>query len=135
MKEVFTNEDLISSYTREQALADGFLVDVSQTSKEAGIRFPVALTRRVFDDCVCWQENDAAQSQFPQDESGRLWDVVWLLRHAMLSAPAGESAVTYRISRIPRPGCGKLKEVRLRALVHPGDCGEPVITVMFPDED
>ena len=34
---------VIYSYTRKQAIADGFQVDVSTVAKEAGIRFPVFL--------------------------------------------------------------------------------------------
>lgn len=40
--------ELIYSYTRAQALADGELVDVSQTAIEAGFRVPVAITRALW---------------------------------------------------------------------------------------
>ena len=49
---MFENFDLIHSYTRAQAIADGVLVDVSATAREAGIRFPVALTCAVYARCV-----------------------------------------------------------------------------------
>ena len=42
-------ENIIYAYTRKQAIEDGEQVDVSNTAAEAGIRFPVFLTRRVFD--------------------------------------------------------------------------------------
>lgn len=135
MRNIFMPEDLISSYSREQAIDDGVLVDVSQVAREAGIKFPVALSHRVFDDCVSWPEEDAEKSQWPQDEAGRLWDVLWLLRQAMLSAKTGDSTVTYKINRVPRAGRGKQRMVSLRAAVNGGDDGEPVVTVMFPDED
>ena len=38
----------ISTYTRAQAIEDGFLVDVSETPREAGFKIPVALTRTVW---------------------------------------------------------------------------------------
>ena len=38
------DDDLIYSYTRAQALADGVLVDVSQMASEAGFRYPTAIT-------------------------------------------------------------------------------------------
>jgi type I site-specific restriction endonuclease len=41
--------EVIYSYTRAQAVADGVQVDVSKVAAEAGIRFPVFLTRTVFD--------------------------------------------------------------------------------------
>ena len=42
-------ENIIYAYTRKQAVEDGEQVDVSTAAAEAGIRFPVFLTRRVFD--------------------------------------------------------------------------------------
>jgi hypothetical protein len=40
-----TDPDLISAYSRSEALADGLLVDVTETAREAGFLYPVALTR------------------------------------------------------------------------------------------
>ena len=39
----------ISIYTRAQAIEDGVLVDVSESAREAGFKFPVAVTRTVWD--------------------------------------------------------------------------------------
>jgi hypothetical protein len=41
--------EVIYTYTRAQAVADGFQVEVTTTAHEAAIRFPVFLTRKVFD--------------------------------------------------------------------------------------
>jgi hypothetical protein len=54
-------------------------VDVCETAREAGIRFPVFLTRTLLDACVTTPPGVHAQ-----DESGRLWDVLWMTR---VSAP------------------------------------------------
>jgi hypothetical protein len=40
---MFEDADLIHRYTRADALRDGVLIDVSQTAREAGIRYPVGL--------------------------------------------------------------------------------------------
>jgi hypothetical protein len=45
---MFEDADLIHSYTRTDALRDGVLIDVSAVAREAGIRYPVALTRAVW---------------------------------------------------------------------------------------
>jgi hypothetical protein len=42
---MFENADLIHAYTRANAIADGTLIDVSEVTREAGFRFPVALPR------------------------------------------------------------------------------------------
>jgi len=43
---MFENADLIHRYTRADAIADGVLIDVSQTAREAGFAYPVALVLR-----------------------------------------------------------------------------------------
>ena len=47
---------VIYAYTRAQAVADGVQVEVTKTAKEAGISFPVFLTRTVFDAYVAVPE-------------------------------------------------------------------------------
>ena len=63
--------NVIYAYTRKQAIADGVQVDVSSTAKEAGIRFPVFITRTAFDSYVTVPPNVTGQ-----DEAGRIWDVI-----------------------------------------------------------
>src|SRR3954466_15113298 len=75
---------IIYSYTRAQAVADGVQVEVTKTAREAGISFPVFLTRGVFDSFVAVPPGVTCQ-----DEAGRLWDIVWMLRFAILRARPG----------------------------------------------
>ena len=75
---MFEEADLIHRYSRADAIRDGVLVDVSATAREAGIRFPVALTRTVWERCVT-----IPAGVLCQDEVGRLWDVCWLLACAI----------------------------------------------------
>ena len=72
------NFDVIYSYTRAQAVADGFQIEVTKTAQEAGIKFRVFITRAVFDSYVAVPEGVTGQ-----DEVGRLWDIVWMLRYAI----------------------------------------------------
>lgn len=124
--------EVISSYSRAQAIADGVLVDVSSAAKEAGLKFPVAMTRAAYEDCVTWTAEDSKR-QTHQDESGRLWDVVWMLRCA---AKNGGSEMRYSLYRVPRGGRGmKARLTTLKAICGPGDTAEPVITIMLPNED
>jgi hypothetical protein len=116
----------IHTYTRQQAIDDGFLVDVSNMAREAGIVFPVAITRAAWDDCVEWAEADSKRQTY-QDESGRLWDVLWMLRCAV---KRGGSEIRYQLYRGIKP-----RLVTLKAICGPGDDGEPVITIMLPEED
>ena len=47
---------IIFTYTREQAINDGVLVDVTQTAKKSGFRVPVALTSEVYNGYVVPKE-------------------------------------------------------------------------------
>jgi len=126
--------EVIYSYTRAQAIEDGVLVDVSETAREAGFRWPVAITSAAWADFVAWSEEDD-QRQVYQDESGRLWDVLWMAFVAIRSANGG-TQMEYQLYRVPRDG--KSVEAQLTSLklvCGPGDNGEPVITIMLPRED
>jgi hypothetical protein len=126
---MFEEADLIHRYSRSDALRDGVLIDVSATAREAGIRWPVALTSAVWGRCVSVPAGVTCQ-----DERGRLWDVVWLLACALRRAGSGaEVRFGVHVRNDNRERTPPL--VRLKALCGPGDHGEPVVTVMMPDED
>ncbi|MCY4511649.1 MAG: hypothetical protein OXG35_32490, partial [Acidobacteria bacterium] len=56
---LFEDADVIHRYTRAQAIKDGTLVDVTETAREAGWRFPVALTAAVQAGGGTWAGEDA----------------------------------------------------------------------------
>lgn len=124
----------ISVYTRADAIADGHLVDVSETAREVGFKFPVAVTRPVWEQFVAW-DNDAEKTY--QDESGRLWDVLYMA-HFTIKIMGNNNPATprlaYELLSIPR---GKTKAINCKLHIHigPGDAGEPVLTIMLPEED
>ena len=76
-------EDLIYSYSRAQAVSDGVLLYVTDLAKEAGFRFPVALTSAAWADCVAWRAGSRSNGQ---SEAGRLWDVLTTARLAIRNA-------------------------------------------------
>ena len=125
----------ISTYTRAQGIEDGILVDVSDTAREAGFRVPVALSRTVWDRLVALPEGYKGF----QDESGRLWDVVWMARHYARSASGGDRVrmcvlvrdIRKDLRDSNRPPRKHFPIVEIGA----GDSGEAVITIMFPEDD
>ena len=129
------NFEIIHQYSRKQAIQDGILADVSKEAKEAGIKWPVALTVSVWADYVCWTDEDSSRQTY-QDASGRLSDLLWMLRLAMQKAQSGLDRVIFSFYCIPRGG-RKTRPilVTLKAIVSAGDNFEPVITVMMPSED
>jgi hypothetical protein len=122
--------DVVYSYTRAQAVADGVQVEVTKTAQEAGIRFPVFLTRTVFDAYVAVPPDVSGQ-----DEAGRLWDVVWMLRFAIQRTSRGVERLPFAL--YVRNDNRAAKLVKLVAVAGPLDIDDPApcITVMMPDED
>jgi len=130
-KGLFDDANIIFSYSRAQAIEDGALIDVSETAREAGFKFPVAMTSESFGLCVVVPEGVSCQ-----DEKGRLWDVLHMLHHAIKT---GKGAEQVDYSLLVNNHGGDLDEqrdtVHLKALCGPGDDAAPVITIMMPWED
>ena len=126
----------IHTYSRAQALADGVLVDVSEAAAERGFKVPVAMTRTVWEDCVAWAEADSDRQTY-QDQEGRLHDVLWLAwTYARIARRRDTDTITYELRRVPRGGrATRPRRVVLTLKIHGGDHGEPVATIMQPDED
>ena len=85
---------IISLYTRAQAIADGFLVDVSDMAKEAGFKWPVAVTRAVWDEVVTPTPHDEQEGQ---SEKGRLWDILSMARLAARANKDDRNSVLFQV--------------------------------------
>lgn len=130
----FTADDLLHEYSRAQAIADGTLVDLNQGElgelvKEAGIKFPLTCTATVFASCIGLTP---AAKRACNDINGRLWDVLTMLKYGIRNAKTTDriefTVMVVRERVRPTP-------TRLKAICGPGDNMEPVITLMFVDED
>ena len=88
------------------------------------------MTAKVWTDCVAWEQT---QEVAPQDETGRLWDVL-AMAHLAARCRLDSDRLTFSVLRI---GAGRLRpsRVTLALVIGPGDQGEPVITIMQPSED
>jgi len=131
---------VISMYTRQNALDDGVLVDVSEMAREAGFKIPVAVTRAVWHDCIDWPED--AEQGFGQSIDGRMWDVLYMAWFEIRSTRDHEDDLLYQLNVIPidikadaNEDDGLAKLVTLKVNIGGGDNGEPVLTIMKPDED
>jgi hypothetical protein len=131
----WADAEIIHTYTRAQALADGALVDAGDMAREAGFGAPVALTRAAWEDCVAWGEADNERKGTVPDEAGRLWDVLWMAINAARRNRAG-SRVEFDLVRVRRTGTGDQPRLATLALmIGPGDNGEAVFTIGQPHED
>jgi hypothetical protein len=129
---IWDGAELVYAFTRAQAIADGVLVDLSASPlvKEAGFRLPLAMTAAAYAKAVALTP---AAKRAGNDVEGRLWDVLWMLRQAIRRAGPGQCVVRFTVYAVVDRG--RPSPVRLKCVCGPGDAGEPVLTVMMPDED
>lgn len=121
--------DYICTYTRKQALEDELLVDVTDLAKEAGFKFPVAITQGLH----------AALKNIPQkygyqDYTGRLWDALYMAVMAIKGSKNRGSELSYRIICHQEKNDDKghreiVEKLNLKLKIHPGDEMEPVVTI------
>jgi hypothetical protein len=118
--------NLIDSYSRAEAIADGTLVDVTQMAKQSGIKYPVAITQAV-DASI-----DGAVAKNRSDYQGILSDVLTCFRFSALKYQ--NDTLNFKVLIWDNEAQGnKLNE--FKAVVGPGDTPAPVITISLPSED
>jgi len=120
---MFTDDDIIHTYTRREAIADGVLVDVTGVAREAGFRIPVAITAGVMAEYLSdlsGEERDAKLSRF-----------LSILSEIGRSNPDSSRVVVFVLNRDATPP----KLLELIVSLGPDDNGDACITVMFPHED
>lgn len=105
------------------------MIDITETAQEAGLRFPTAITAAAWSKYVVVPDGVTCQ-----DENGRLWDIVWMLRWAIAQQRVDGPMIHFQLyvnndeEQAPRL-------VTLKAIVGPGDDPSPVLTIMLPHED
>jgi len=126
----FIEFDVISTYTRRQAIEDGVLVDASvgdlaEVSRQH-YKHPVAMTAAV------WGLIDRAvkHPKHCNDYKGVWHDILWMSR----VCPTKKWA-TGRLFLVIITGVGRKRNHTLKIECGPGDDGEPVLTIMLPEED
>lgn len=133
---------VVFSYTRKQALEDGFQVEIDpKTTQEAGFRYPVYMTLEAYSATIAaggtWEPEDGGGEvlKLPgcQDVQGRIWDVLTILR---VAARQGGQSVRFSVL-VDEHGNGKRQRVDLKSTCGPVDYDDPrpAITIMLPEED
>jgi hypothetical protein len=132
----------IYSYTTQQAVDDGVLVEVpSEILKEIGIRYPVFLTEIVHRRYV----EVPADAIDHQDYSARLFDLLYMFWLSAKSQPHdvlfyfftcllckdSTALANEKISELSRYH----KEVKLKSVLEPYEKGGAKITILLPSED
>ena len=121
--------NVVYAYTREQAIADGVLVDVTETAKAIGFKLHTVVTDHLFHGYV---EVPKGLEGEGQSVTGRLHDLMVLALFAARKA-ANTDRVTFKVDFLMAPG--RKETVEVVAHIGPGDHGEPVLTIMRPEDD
>ena len=125
--------EVIDVYTRAQAIEDGVLVDVSEWAREYGFKFPLAVNKSVW----ALIGDSSGMKCAGQSVRGRGLDVMAMLA-LYIRRSSGGSVIHFPVifaTGINRRGNEIRKTFWLKSVCGPGDEGEPVITVTFPNED
>jgi len=122
-------DELISVFTRADALTDGILIDVTKIAEEEGFKVPVALTSTAYRSIEPSEEERCCGEEL----RARLHDLFWMMHQALRRKSYIEaSRIDFQMNLLQE---GKQTSLALCALLSPGDRGEPVITIMMPCED
>ena len=126
----FEGWPVIYRYTRKQAIEDGVLIDLTDWARETGFTIPVACTAAVWNRHVVPPEGTR---ELGQSERGRTHDLLWVLYTAIRRQPGATDRLQYDVLFLNQ--AGQQDTVTLKSHCGPGDDGEPVLTIMLPDED
>ena len=130
--DIWADAEVIYTYSRAQAIEDGFLIDVTHDAREAGFRVPVAVTSDL------WGMIKDIPQGTGQDIRGRLWDVLAMAYRAACRSNGGDrrdfDLILYHYEQRPRGRNGEMMKTRikmasLRMIVGPGDTAAPVLTI------
>lgn len=125
----FENFTVISTYTRQQAIEDGVLIDISSAAAEHGFKLHTVVTDNLYHQYLL---PPAGLEGEGQSLTGRLHD---LLTMAMVAARKGQDQdrADFEVLFLMRPGQHERATVILH--VGPGDRGEAVLTLMLEGDD
>ena len=129
MRSIFADCEIISTYTRADAIRDGVLVDITANYPDSHqlYKYPIACTASV------WSiiEASVACKKHCNDLSGVIWDLLWMSQKGIVKK-IDESQHIFRVKII---GSGPKRYYDFKIVCHGGDQAEPVLTIMLPNED
>jgi hypothetical protein len=121
------------TYTREELIDSGSLIDITSYALEVGIKWPLAVTFNVWEKYII---NDDIENHIYQTQACKIWGIVNKLRSAISRLNYETNEILFVAHIIPsNKQYTSFHRTLLKAVVNTGDYFEPVITVMLPDED
>lgn len=124
LKEIFGEP--IFCYSRQDALEDGVLHDLSELAEEAGFTLPLAVTASVWSDL-----NDIPADHSHESVTGRAWDMLVMALYAVRRMREDSDTLSFTMILHTSEG----RERTYKMVCGPGDAGEAVMTIMQTNED
>lgn len=121
--------EIIHTYTRAEAIQDGVLIDITTEAKEIGFKIPTAITSTLYNRYIVPPKGIEGEGQ---SISGRLHDTLMMIIYAAKDRWDG-SMVECNIFYVMGEG-PQLEKITFWAITSAGDEGEPVLTVMLPED-
>ena len=115
-------DNIISCYTRQDAINDGMFVDVSEVAKEAGVKIPVAITSNLYHSYI-----NPSKMPTGQSKEGRLWDLLNVFAFTARNTQGSFMEFVVKFSN---------KNVKVWAVIEaqsPTD-PSPAINIMLPED-
>ncbi len=121
--------ELVYSYTRKQAIADGVLIDVTKEALESGFKVSTAVTDHLYHRYLIPSPELEKEGQSTR---GRLHDL-FMMTMAAASVRWNGNRVYFDVLFLTAPRV--LKKVRCLAIVGPNDDLSPCLTIMLPEDE
>lgn len=131
--EFFEGFEVVSTYTRQQAIEDGYLVPVSELfpSDTRTFKIPVCFSRAVWDHLQAAAEKDQQRNNYKEADYGvYVWDICNMAALQSKTQKIEGDRVYFTVS-MPL-GC---RDFKMYALIHGDDTGRPCCTIMMEGED
>lgn len=134
--------EILTAYTREEAIAHGLLVDVTSTAAGAGFTVPVAVTWGAWSASVEWnpagrlQDTLASKPDRLQRLLAQLMGTITrsVTCRSTLEFAATPDGLNFDFEPGGSHGAGRPVTVSLRAAFALASDGNAAITIMLPDE-
>lgn len=119
---LFDDADMIYAYSREDALNDGVLIDITAVASKVGFHAHTAMTHGVSTDVIDGHHGEWAT---PAMRIERIRQMLQDASEAIRCSGNRNASVAYF----------ETYQVSCKVMLGPGDSGEPVFTLLLANED
>ena len=122
--------EIISSYSRADAIRDGVLIDITDIAKRFGFKYPVAITSNLY---YTYIDPNGNMNSIREVDNTLIGDVLTTLYYSIKNSKENETnIVTVKMTIEISPN--ETSEIEFWAHCGPGDDYRPVITIMLPED-